>query len=281
MNFTTIAKAKKETKLSYLGTINSSAKIIKNMKVGHYTYSLNLSPANTSGYNTCPNSTPECRLGCLATSGRSGIEIFSGKTTIKDARIKKTRLFYENTAYFMQWLITDLKAWQNKAKNDKYAFSVRLNTISDINWQTVLVDGKNIFEIFPDVQFYDYTKSGIKFIDKPSNYHLTLSHTGRNWELCEAMLKIGNNVAIIFNVRNENDLPQTFNGYRVINGDETDMRVNDAKGVLVGLKWKRIGNREAEKKVLNSCFVVQPNDVRCGYVTSNVQTVNVQELVLA
>ena len=126
MEFTTIAQAKRQTGFAYLGKINTSSKLIRNLKVGHYTYSLNLSPANTSGYNTCPYSTPECRSGCLATSGRSGIEIFSGKHIIKDCRINKTKLFYENQNFFMNWLIADLKLLQIKAKKDGFFISARL-----------------------------------------------------------------------------------------------------------------------------------------------------------
>ena len=267
MKFTTIANAKKETGLSYLGNINTSSKIIKNLKIGHYTYSLNLSPANTSGFNVCPYSTPECRLGCLATSGRSGIEIFSGKTIIKDCRITKTRLFFNNTAYFMAWLTADLKYWQTKAKKDGFFFSARLNTISDINWQTVLIDGKNIFQLFPDILFYDYTKDASKFIEKPLNYHLTYSFTGRNEVLSKELLSKGFNVAVVFNVKHESELPKQFLGYKVVNGDLTDARFLDESPCIVGLKWKRIANRINEKKILNSCFVVDPAiDTRCSNV---------------
>jgi hypothetical protein len=258
MKFTTIANAKIETGFAYLGRINSSAKLVKNMKVGHYTYSLNLSPANTSGHNVCPNSTPECRLGCLATSGHAKFEIHCGRTRIKNSRIKKTQLFYSNTSYFIQWLIADLKYWQNKAKADGYFISARLITLSDINWQNVLIDGKNIFQLFPEIQFYDYSKTFSKFNDKPNNYHLTFSYTGRNWVLCEQLLEAGYNVAVIFKIRNEIDLPKSFMGYPVVNGDENDARFMDKKGVIVGLKWKRIADKEAETKILNSCFVVDP-----------------------
>jgi hypothetical protein len=271
MKFTTIANAKKETGLAYLGNVNSSSKIIRNLKVGHYTYSLNLSPANTSGFNVCPYSTPECRLGCLATSGRSGIEIFSGKTIIRDCRIKKTRLFYENTAYFLQWLISELKSWQAKAKKDGYFFSARLNTISDINWQTVLIDNKTIFQLFPEIQFYDYTKDHNKFENKPSNYHLTYSYTGRNIELCKKLLSQGHNIAVVFKVKHEIDLPKYFMNHAVINGDENDYRPLDPKGCIVGLKFKRIGDRIAEKKVLDSCFVIDPlTDEHCSNVQKEV-----------
>jgi hypothetical protein len=56
----------------------------------------------------------------------------------------------------------------------------------------------------------------------------------------------------------------------VINGDLTDYRIDDAKGIIVGLKFKRIANRINEAKVLNSCFVVQPNDSRCSNVQKEI-----------
>ena len=259
MEFTTIGKAKKQTGLSYLGGVATSAKIDHSKTYSHqYTYGLYLAPANISGYQVCSHSTPECRLGCLNTSGRAGIEEFSGLDHIKSARIKKTRLFFEHTAFFMEWLMAEIMVAKAKAEKDGYYFSVRLNCTSDIDWQNVLVDGKNIFNIFPNIQFYDYTKNHNKFYSKPANYHLTYSYTGRNWEYCLNALSQGFNIAMVFNVRNENDLPKTYKGFQVINGDLTDYRINDAKGIIVGLKWKRIANRQNEKEVLNSVFVVNP-----------------------
>lgn len=268
MIFTTIAAAKRQTGLSYLGSVNASAKLKKNgIKSHQYTYGLYLAPASTSGYNVCPFSTPECRKGCLATSGRGGMDITSGRNQIKNARIKKTRLFYEHPEFFMSWLIAEIKTAQKKAIKDGFYFSVRLNCTSDIDWQNVKVDGKNIFEIFPDVTFYDYTKNPNKFANKPDNYHLTLSYTGRNWQSCKAALHAGFNVAMVFNVKNEADLPATFDGYNIVNGDLTDYRVDDSKGIIVGLKWKNIADRQAEKEVLQSCFVIQPGDIGCNVPT--------------
>lgn len=273
MKFTTIGKAKKLTGLSYVGNINSSAKLGHSQEFSQqYTYAIYLAPAKTSGYNTCAYSTPECRMGCLNTSGRAGIEEFSGLCGIKNARIKKTRLLFEETAFFMDWMIAEIKSARAKAQRDGFFFSVRLNATSDIDWSKIYVDGKNIYQIFPDVAFYDYTKNHTKFEGKASNYHLTYSYTGRNWDLCKALLKQGYNVAMVFNVKDESLLPKTYEGYNVINGDLTDYRIDDACGIIVGLKWKRIANRVNEKKVLQSCFVVTP---------SNVQAVNVRELQLA
>lgn len=270
LQFTTIANAKKQTGLSYLGNINSSAKMIKNKKVSHqYTYAIYFAPSNKSGYNVCPFSTPECRLGCLATSGLAGVEIFAGKCKIHDARIKKTRLLYEEPEFFMSWLIAEIKTYQRKAFRDGYYFSVRLNATSDIDWSNVLVNGQNIFEIFPNVEFYDYTKNPNKFTNKPENYHLTFSYTGRNDQLCKQLLSMGYNIAVVFRAKHEVDLPKYFMNHEVINGDLTDFRIADAKSIIVGLKWKRIANRINEKQILQSCFVIDP--VTNEYCNSNVQ----------
>lgn len=272
--FTTIGAAKKITGLSYLGAVNKSAKLEKNGKVsGQMTYGLYLAPASVSGYNVCSHSTNECRLGCLATSGRAGMEINSkGKCNrINNARTVKTKLFFEENDFFMAWLVAELQAAKIKAEKNNMGFSVRLNCTSDIDWQNTLYMGTNVFDYFSDVQFYDYTKNPNKFIGIASNYHLTFSYTGRNWHACKAVLKRGHNIAIVFNVKNENQIPAMYNGFKVVNGDLTDYRVNDGNGVIVGLKWKRIANRVAEKEVLNSCFVVKPENI----------VVNVQGLAMA
>ena len=276
MKFISIANAKRQTKLSYLGGVSTSAKIMHSQEFSHqHTYAIYLAPADTSGYNVCSHSTPECRMGCLATSGRTAIEIFSGRNIIRNARIKKTRLFVEHQDFFMAWMIAEIKLKQAKAKRENFYFSVRLNATSDINWQKVLYHNKTIFEIFPEITFYDYTKNHNKFNNIVPNYHLTLSYTGRNWNKCLEILAKGHNVAMVFNVKHEKDLPAMYSQYQVVNGDLTDYRVDDAKGIIVGLKWKRIANRDAEKLVLNSCFVITPTNV--DYVQgTNVQVQNLE-----
>jgi len=275
MKFTTQAQAKKVTGLSYLGGVATSSKISHSREFSHqHTYAVYLAPANVSGYNVCSHSTPECRLGCLNTSGRAGIEEFAGLDKIKKARIAKTKLFFENQTFYMDWLIAEIRAKQAKAKREGFYFSVRLNATSDIDWQNVKHYGMTIFEIFPEISFYDYTKNASKFDNIAPNYHLTLSYTGRNWDKCLDVLSKGHNVAMVFNVKDVADLPAMYKGYKVINGDLTDYRIDDAKGIIVGLKWKRIANRVNEAKVLNSCFVVNPTDnIDCSGL--NVQTLKV------
>lgn len=261
MNFTTISKAKKQTGLSYLGGINISAKMIKNKKIsGNYTYIIYLAPASTSGYNVCAYSTPECRNACLATSGRAGMELIAGKTVIQNARIKKTKLFHEEQEFFMNWLVAEMKYYQAKAKKDGYNFSARLNGTSDIDWATIKLNGQNIFQIFPDVVMYDYTKDPSKVINKIPNYHLTFSYSGRNHEVAMQLLKAGFNVAVVFDTKKKQELPKTFNGYSVVDADLTDARFLDKKGVVAGLRFKSLGDKQAMAEALKSVFVVRTNE---------------------
>lgn len=279
MEFKNFTQARKITKISYLGKVDVSAKIMKNLKVfNQSTYSLYLAPAKLSGYNTCSHSTPECRMGCLNTSGRAGMEVLAGKTMTADCRNRRTKLFYENNEFFMQWLIAEITSAYDKAKSLKRGFSIRLNCTSDIDWANVYYKGKNIFEMFPTVDFYDYTKNPAKFINKPENYHLTFSYTGRNWNLCEMVLQGGGNVAMVFNLpkTKNNPLPTKYKGYDVIDGDISDYRIADKKGVIVGLYWKVIGNAKANETVKNSCFCIQPKDFErdCEVkVTENIEAI--------
>ena len=277
MNFVNRSQAKKQTKLSYIGGVNTSAKIKKNGKIGMKTYITYLAPANLSGYNTCSHSTPECRMGCLNTSGRAGMELVAGKCMIADCRAKKTRLLFEQTSFYMDWLIAEIEAEKAKAKRKGFAFSVRLNGTSDINWANIRINGKNIFELFPNDVFYDYTKNPNKFKNIAPNYHLTMSYTGKNWQVCEMLLQQGFNVAVVFDVKKNKALPETFNGYKVVDGDINDYRPLDGKGVVVGLRWKTIGEKEVNDYVKQSCFVVKPQVIN-GFITYNTkQTLKVEQ----
>jgi len=283
MKFTTIANARKQTGLSYLGGVSTSAKIMHSQEFSHqHTYAIYLAPAKQSGYNVCSHSTPECRLGCLNTSGRAGMELTAGKTKTANCRNAKTHLFYEQPEFFMAWLIAEIKYYQKRAERKGFFFSVRINATSDIDWQNVKVNSQTIFELFPEVSFYDYTKNPAKFVNKADNYHLTFSYTGRNWDLCKVLLSQGYNIAMVFKAKNEIDLPKYFDNYPVINGDLTDFRIDDAKGIIVGLKWKHIADKTIEKQILNSCFVINPlTDKRCSNYPVNVQIIkNINELVI-
>lgn len=243
---------------SYLGSVNSSSKIMKSKKeLEIYTYVLYLAPASLSGHNVCAKATKECITGCLNTSGRA--KMAKSYIAIMNARINKTKFFYDHREQFNDILFHELKLAKGRTERKGKEFAVRLNGTSDLNPILFKKDGKNILETYPDVQFYDYTKilNRVELAKKYPNYDLTFSFTGHNWNDCLIALKNNVRVAVIFDIKAGQPLPETFNGYKVIDGDKYDYRPLDEKNVIVGLRWKNIANKQANNEVRNSAFVVK------------------------
>lgn len=263
---------KHDFNFAYIGGINLTAKIAKGEKINMATYAIYFAPYNLSGRNVCAKATKECIMGCLNTSGRVKMD---AKNTIVNARINRTIAFYEQREKFMNLLIAEISMYKKRAASKGMEFSVRLNGTSDLSPELFKAFGQNVLELFPDVQFYDYTKvlNRTRLTSKYSNYHLTFSYTGENWNECEQALSQGVNVAAIFDTKRGKALPETFNGYKVIDGDVTDYRPADEKGVIVGLRWKEIKNRADSETVKASKFVVKANSLNHVTVTDNVQTV--------
>ena len=241
LQFTTVGNAKKVTGLSYLGSVASSSKIAKGLQYNEMTYILYLAPANQSGYEVCPMRTPECTEACLTESGHNRIDV--KKNAINKARIKKTKLFFEERDFFMAWLVTEIEKAKADADKAGMRFSVRLNGTSDIEPTLFKHNGRVIFDLFDDVTFYDYTKVAKRFrlLDKYTNYDLTYSFSGHNMLQCLDLLdKAKGRVAMVFEGKT---LPISFMGYKVIDGDAYDMRYLDEQGVIVGLKFKKVRNK--------------------------------------
>jgi len=111
--------------------------------------------------------------------------------------------------------------------------------------------GQTLMQKFPETQFYDYTKSFKRmkaFLngELPSNYHLTFSCSETNSKVAQLVLSMGGNVAVVF----RNQLPSTWNGVEVINGDKSDLRFLDTpqgirrSGVVVGLIEKGLAKKD-------------------------------------
>lgn len=243
---------------SYLGSVNSSSKIAKTDKVLDIdTFVLYLAPASLSGHNVCAKATKECITGCLNTSGRAKMP--KSYEAIMNARINKTKFFYDKRDEFNRVLFNEVKLAKGRTERKGKQFAVRLNGTSDLNPILFKHDGKNILETFPDVQFYDYTKilNRVEVAKKHSNYDLTFSFTGHNWSDCLIALQNNVRVAVIFDIKAGQPLPETFNGFKVIDGDQYDYRPLDEKNVIVGLRWKNIKDKQANVEIRNSAFVVK------------------------
>jgi hypothetical protein len=213
----------------------ANPKIQKGTKLGYLSFILHLAPADLSGYNTCPKATVGCKSACLNTAGRGGM-FKRGESTnaIQKARIRKTRYFYEDRVSFFNDLTRDITKGIAMAKKLGLKPVFRLNGTSDLSWEKYEVPntGLNIFQIFPEVQFYDYTKVlGRKAAY--DNYFLIFSQADGNEADVNRAIAQGMNVATVFD-----EVPQEYKGRPVINADETDLRFLDPRGVIAGLKAK-------------------------------------------
>ena len=247
----------KETKKPLLSKNNH--KTIKGEKFGIITYILYMSPftANSKGINVCSHASKGCAESCLVGSGMGGMY-----ENVRNGRIRKTEYFLSDRTAFL----TDLKNEIGKlvAKHSKQGDKVvfRLNGTSDIRYEKFKIfEGKNIFEVYPDVQFYDYSKNWLRFdTELPANYHLTFSRSETNNDKAMEILARGYNVAMVFD-----NLPETYKGYKVINGDESDLRFKDEKNVIVGLKYKKItgtGGKEKNLAAYASGFVIKTEQAK-------------------
>lgn len=238
LSFGTLRNGDSKVKLLTVG----NTKTVKGEKAGFLTLILHLAPSRLSGFQTCPMASKGCAAACLNTAGRGRF------TRTQEARIRKTRWFFENREAFMDQLVKDIQAGIRKAQRLNLTPVFRLNGTSDLRWENVPVKGyANIFAMFPSVQFYDYTKLQNR-TDLPSNYHLTFSRSEENYNSLDQMFEKGYNVAVVFD-----KLPASYNGRKVIDGTETDLRFLDPAGVVVGLiaKGKAKKDKSGFTVVLN------------------------------
>jgi len=219
-------------------------KILKGLKQGFNTYIMHLAPANLSGYETCPKRTAGCTAACLNTAGRGGM-FKKGENTnaIQKARIRKTKMFFENRIEFFTQLVKDIELGIKQSAKKDLVPVFRLNGTSDLSFEKyeVIRNGKlfrNIFSAFPEVQFYDYTKILGRKVNEISNYHLTFSAAdGNDIDVTKAVAQ-GYNVAVVFGIKKTLPMPEDYVGMPVFNGDDSDLRFLDPKGVVVGLYAK-------------------------------------------
>lgn len=225
---------------------NGNPKTDKNLKIEslkkYWILRLNLAPYKISGFNTCSSASQGCADACLHTAGNP---VFMPQKTL--GRINRTRFYFRDRAKFITKLIKEITNHELYCYKNDFIPVVRLNTTSDIPWEI-----HKIFDLFPRVQFYDYTKikkRAIKFAQglMPKNYHLTFSMNEANHTDCDEVLSQGGNIAVVF----RDKLPDTYKGYKVVNGDEHDLRFTDPKNVVVGLKAKGLAKTDQSGFVIN------------------------------
>jgi hypothetical protein len=232
-------------------TIDSNAKTIKGQKQGFMTGILYMAPFNISGRNVCPMAEiAQCDKACLYSAGRGAM------TSVQKARISKAKFYFEDRASFMQILSKDISRLVRKAAKAGMVPLVRLNGTSDIKWENVpvtigSVTYDNLMQVFPDVQFYDYTKIANR-TSLPANYDLTFSYSGvlEFQKYVTKAVQSGMRIAAVF--RDRKSIPKSFMGLDCVDGDNTDIRHLDPHGVIVALYAKGKAKKDTTGFVIDT-----------------------------
>jgi hypothetical protein len=206
----------------------------------YHALGIQLAPFTLGGYgNVCTSASEGCSEACLFSAGRGAMP------NVKDARIARTKKFFTDKTGFMTQLFNEIVKAEKSAKRKGLKLALRLNVLSDLPWEKIKHEGKTVFETFPQITFYDYTKHfkrAMSFAkgEMPSNYHLTFSRSESNENLVKLILELGGNVACVF----RNELPKTWQGKKVIDGDKSDLRFLDDSNVVVGLAQKGMAKKD-------------------------------------
>jgi len=199
------------------------------------TYNLSLSPYNynSKGVNICPKASKGCALACLNQAGRGKFK------NVSEARINKTNFYLYNKQMFLFQLANEINKATDKANKKGQKIALRLNTFSDLDFVYLLkkyceVDLLND-DFYKNVIVYDYTAilgKVKKYLG--TRYHLTLSRKEDNEQDIIEALNAGGNVSVVF----LDELPKTYKGFKVVDGDVTDLEMTKFKNVVLGLRAK-------------------------------------------
>jgi len=210
------------------------------------TFILYLAPykQNDKQINICPMASKGCAAACLYTAGRGKF------SNVQSSRINKTNYFIYNKELFIKQLAKEIVRETAKAERIGEKIAFRLNGTSDLDFVYLLKKyaSLDIEQLQPFAVFYDYTKilGKVRKYKNHSNYYLTFSRAEDNESVAIAALNDGSNVSIVFN----GELPNYWRGFKVIDGDTSDLVMIYNRNVVLGLRAK--GDAKKDK----SGFVV-------------------------
>lgn len=220
----------------------TNAKTKKNVRPTKILY---LHPSKIEGKDMCPFASTGCRMSCLNTAGRGAMD------SVQEARINRTKYYVLNRDAFFQQLHKEIQSFSRYYLSKGKDVAIRLNGTSD----QPLVESMMLKDMRfnNNIIFYDYTKNhkkaGVRYFANGNRYVVAFSYSEKVDSESQSLevLQRGGYVAIVFD-----ELPKTWHGYPVVNGDERDDLMVDLKEpTVIGL----IAKGQAKKDT--SGFVVK------------------------
>ena len=257
-----------ESKIRYLLAGGDTNTKLRKNGPEYLTLGLSLSPHKSSGIgNVCPNASPGCIASCLDHQGLGSVF-----ESIHRARKLRTELFYSHRKWFLGKLRDEIGNKLKIAQKTGKTLAIRLNVFSDIKWEYIC---PRLFDDFPGVEFYDHSKSPTRYGLVKPNYWVTFSRSEDNEADCVRILREGGNVAVVFadlkrpfvgNQAGKQRMPASWKGFRVIDGNTSDLRFEDERaftyiprvfrrGFVVGLKLKSHSHAEREAAIASGFAV--------------------------
>ena len=214
------------------------------------TYILYLAPhtQNSKKINICPKASKGCAAACLFSAGRGKF------SNVIASRTNKTEYYLTDKEKFINQLSQEIQKIAIKSIKQNKKIAIRLNGTSDQDFIALIKKYNNLDLLndkqFKNLVFYDYTAilgKIKKYIN--TNYKLTLSRKEDNESDIIQALQLGGNVAAVF----RDELPTRYKGFKVVDGDTSDLIMLYNKNVILGLKAK------GEAKKDKSGFVIDIN----------------------
>ena len=227
--------------------IDSNAKTVKGQKQKVLTGIFYGTPYNGSGLNMCSMAViAQCHMACLFTAGRGAmLNVFM-------SRLRKTLCLQQFPDKFKEILIKDIRKLERKAKRLGMVPMVRPNGTTDIRWEIFFPE---LFAMFPNVQFYDYTKIANRNVDHIPNYDLTFSYSGvKEYQpFVKQAIDNGLRIAVVF--KHKDKIPHKFLGMYCINGDDSDDTSSAPNGVVWALYAKGKARNDTSGFVVDNTFM--------------------------
>lgn len=211
----------------------ANSKTPKGEELGWLSTVLYLMPHTSGGgkVTLCPMSTPDCRAMCLASAGLSGLPKQLG------AKLRRTFMFNNERAQFMDLLLADIEKLKRIAAAEGLKPALRLNGSSDLVWERLVPGWSDL-----GIQKYDYTKIPLEHRAADEAYHLTFSVEGaKDMTRALAYLRGGHSIAVVVPEELKKRAVScgvATGGFPIIDGDLSDTRFLDPPSAIVLLKPK-------------------------------------------